>query len=66
MCSVVYTPTSCITLRCICNISDVFRQYREHPLFTEICVQMDFFFFFEILEDYSITLLFNCLYGSKG
>ena len=24
MCFVVYTPTSCITLKCICNISDVF------------------------------------------
>ena len=43
MCFVVYTPTSCITLRCICNMSDMFRQYREHPLFSEICVQMDFF-----------------------
>ena len=40
MCFVVYTPTSCITLKCICNVSDVFRQYREHPLFSEICVQM--------------------------
>ena len=24
MCSAIYTPTSCITLRCICNIIDVF------------------------------------------
>ena len=45
MCFVVHTPTSCITLKCICNVSDVFRQYREHPLFSEICVQMEIFFF---------------------
>ena len=64
MCSTVYIPTSYITLRCICNISDVFRQYKEHPLFSEICVQMEKKI--EILEDYSITLLFSCLYGSKG
>ena len=45
-CVILYTPTSCIELRCICNMSDMFRQYREHPLFSEICVQMDFLFFF--------------------
>ena len=47
MCFTVYTPTSCITLRCICNISDMFRQYREHPLFSDICVQMEIFSFFK-------------------
>ena len=26
MCSVVCTPRSCITLRCICNMSDMFQQ----------------------------------------
>ena len=40
MCSAIYTPTSCIELRCICNMSDVFEQYREHHIFSEICVQM--------------------------
>ena len=34
ICSVVYTPTSYIALRCICNMSDVFRQYRKNPLFS--------------------------------
>ena len=40
MCYAVYTPTS-ITLRCFCNMSDVFQQYREHPIFSEICVEME-------------------------
>ena len=41
MCSAVYTPRSCITLRCICNMRDVFQQYREYPIFSELCVQME-------------------------
>ena len=41
MCSTVYTPTSCITLRYICNMSDEFQQYREYPLFSEMYVQME-------------------------
>ena len=41
MCYVVYIPTSCITLKCICNMRDVFQQYREYPLFSEMYVQME-------------------------
>ena len=33
MCSTVYTPTSCIALRYICNISDLFKKYRDNLLF---------------------------------
>ena len=33
MCSVVYTPTSCIALRYICNISDLFKKYRDNLFF---------------------------------
>ena len=33
MCSIVYTPTSCIILRCICNMSDVFQKYKNYALF---------------------------------
>ena len=29
-----------------CNTSDVFQQYMEYPPFSEICIQMEFFFFF--------------------
>ena len=64
MCFFVYNTIPCIVLRCICNMSDMFQQYKEYPLFSEICVQMEFFF--EILEDHSTTLLFSCLYESKG
>ena len=56
MCSTVYTQTSCITLRCICNISDVFRQYKEHPLFSEICVQME-----KKLKDWKTVPSLYCL-----
>ena len=41
LCSVVYVPTSCIALRCICNISTVFKQYRDGPFFVEICGKME-------------------------
>ena len=33
MCSAVYTPTSCIALRYICNISDLFKKYRDNHFF---------------------------------
>ena len=33
MCSIVYTPTSCIILRCICNMSDVLQKYKDYALF---------------------------------
>ena len=33
LCSVVYVPTSCIALMCICNIGTVFKQYRDEPFF---------------------------------
>ena len=42
MCSVVYTPTYCIALRYICNISDLFKKYRDnHFFFSEICEKME-------------------------
>ena len=41
LCSAVYVPTSCIALRCICNISTVFKQYRDEPFFVEICEKME-------------------------
>ena len=37
LCSVVYISTSCISLRCICNISTMLKQYRDEPFFVEIC-----------------------------
>ena len=40
LCSVVYVPTSCIALRSICNISTVFKQYRDEQFFVEICKKM--------------------------
>ena len=46
MCSTVYIPTSYITLRCICNMSAVFQQYREYPLSSEICVQMEYIYIY--------------------
>ena len=33
LCSDVYIPTSCIALRCIYNISIVFKQYRDEHFF---------------------------------
>ena len=42
MCSAVYTPTSCIALRYICNISDLFKKYRDNLFFfSEICGKME-------------------------
>ena len=42
MCSAVYTPTSCIALRYICNISDLFKKYRDNLFFfSEICEKME-------------------------
>ena len=41
LCSVVYIPTFCITLRCIFNISTMFKQYRDEPFFVEICEKME-------------------------
>ena len=33
MCSAIYTPTSCIALRYICNISNLLKKYRDNPFF---------------------------------
>ena len=62
MCFIVYIFTSCIALRCICNMSDVFQQYREYHLFSEICVQMEYIYWKTIPPLYCLA---TCIYGSK-
>ena len=61
MCYVVYTPTSCIALRCIYNISDLFKKYRDHFFFLEICEKMEI----KILKYWKIISPFFLLAACK-
>ena len=57
LCSVVYISTSCTTLRCICNISTMFKQYRDEPFFVDICEKMEI----KILKCLKNIPLYFCL-----